>query len=84
MFIKTFEMDSPRCPIFTSLRRIGNEVFKAANDYCDYHVKLAKAKQQLNFNLRCKRTNIIPKSLQMRPPIQTQEAIRYFKDTVSK
>lgn len=59
-------------------------MYKQARKYYQCHEKLAQAREQLQFNLRCKRNNIIPKSLRMRPPIQSHEAIEYFRSTVSK
>ena len=36
------------------------------------------------FNLRCKKNNVLPKSLKIKPPIQTQEAFQIAKNTGRK
>ena len=58
---------------FTIIRRFGREANKFANELCDVHLRLVYAKEQLKFNLRCKRNNIVPKSLRSSPPIRTPQ-----------
>ena len=58
---------------FTIIRRFGREANKFANELCDVHLRLVYAREQLKFNLRCKRNNIVPKSLRFRPPIRTPQ-----------
>ena len=70
--------------LFPQIRTYGNELLKTANAFCDHHIKLAKTYQKLQFNLRCKRTDVFPKSIIMQPPIRTEEAYNYFQKTVPR
>ena len=62
--------------IFSQLRNYDRVVLKTANLILADHKKLANTQKQLKFNLRCKRTNVIPKSLRAKPPIRTPEGYR--------
>ena len=74
----------PRRQIFQEIRTDYNDKYKLASDYCSAMEKLSIVREQLHFNLRCKRTNILPPSLKFSPPIKTREAIDYFRNTVGK
>ena len=54
---------NPGSPLFSLIKNHGNIVYKITNEYCDHDEKLATARQQLIFNLKCKRLNLLPKSL---------------------
>ena len=64
----------PGRPIFSEIQTYREAVYKQARDVCDQHVKLAVAREQLKFNLKCKRQNVLPRSLIFQPPIKTNEA----------
>ena len=55
----------PRRPLFQEIKLYGQDVYKVSYKFIECHQKLARARQQLNFNLRCKRNNVIPKSLRL-------------------
>ena len=61
----------PRSPIFLRIKQRGPEIYKKACEYCKIHEKLSETREALNFNLRCKRNDLLPKSLRFRPPIRT-------------
>ena len=63
----------PERPTFQDIRNFGEESYLLVKQLCDSKVKLAKARQQLTFNLRCKRSRVLPKSLRFKPPIRTAE-----------
>ena len=52
-----------------------------ARDFCEQRIKLATAREQLHFNLRCKRQDILPKSLIFQPPIKTRDAYDIAKNS---
>ena len=70
--------------IIQILKTTNIDDYKLAQKLFSFQEKLGTARQQLIFNLRCKRENVIPKSLRFNPPIQTTEIINYFKTTVAK
>ena len=74
----------PRRPLFQEIKLYCQDVYKASSKFIECHQKLARARQQLNFNLRCKRNNVIPKSLRLNSPLQFHEAITYFRTTLPK
>ena len=49
--------------LFNQIRLHGSDLLRTANEFCDQHVKLAKTIQMKHFNLRCKRTDVFPKSI---------------------
>ena len=77
-------METPRRPLFSDIKNYGQDLYKAASNFCSANEKLASTREQLKFNLRCKRQKVIPKSLRFNSPIQSQEAIQYFRTTVPK
>ena len=77
-------MDLPRRQIFLEIRTQFNDGYKSACEYCSAMEKLSTVREQLNFNHRCKKTDVLPPSLKFSPPIQTKEAIDYFRNTVGK
>ena len=77
-------MNSPRRPLFSEIKQKGQYLYKAASNLCNAQEKLAATREQLKFNLRCKRQNVTPKSLRFRAPIQSREALEYFRTTVPK
>ena len=40
---------------FSEIRNNGQNAYKDAGILCDMHVKLATAREQLTFNLKCKK-----------------------------
>lgn len=48
-------MENPRRPIFAEIKNYGQDLYKAASQFCTAHEKLASTREQLKFNLRCKR-----------------------------
>ena len=62
---------NPESNIFSSIKTHGNSVYNDARRFCDQHTKLAAAREQLKFNLKCKKNRILPKSLRFRSPLQT-------------
>ena len=67
--------------IFSHIRNYGHDAIKYANLLSDDYKKLANTKQNLTFNMRCKKNNLIPKSLISKPPIRTPEGYRIAKRT---
>lgn len=49
--------------LFQRIRNYGEIIYKKSKYFCEAHEKLATAREQLKFNLRCKRNYILPKSL---------------------
>ena len=75
-------MTNPETPgIFSQIRKYGQDVYQTAKKYCDQHEKLAATREQLTFNNRCKRAEVLPKSLKYVSPIKTQEAFRIARNT---
>ena len=74
-------MEPGSLTIFSQLRNYGRVVLKTANFIFSDHKKLANTQEQLKFNLRCKKTNVIPKSLRVRPPIRTPGGYRIAQRT---
>lgn len=74
-------MNPPRY-LFNEIKSYGNDVYKLASDYCNNHEQLAVNQQQLIFNNRCRKNKIIPKTLRLRSPIQTSQALEYFNKTI--
>ena len=75
-------MNNPGSPsIFNIIRRYGREANKNANFLYKFNLQLIKAREQLKFNLRCKRNEILPKSLRFRPPIRTAQGYSVAKST---
>ena len=72
--LKSFENMNPEIPLFQRIRNHGSTAYQDATFYCEAHEKLAIAREQLRFNLRCKNNNLLPRSLQSNPPIRTKEA----------
>ena len=72
---------NPDIPLFQRIRSYGSTVYSEAARYCEASEKLAVAREQLKFNLRCKRNNVLPKSLKFQPPIRTQEGYRCARRT---
>ena len=70
-------MDLPRRQIFLEIRTQFNDGYKSACEYCSAMEKLSTVREQINFNHRCKITDVLPPSLKFSPPIQTKEAIDY-------
>ena len=70
--------------LFDQIRLHQSDLLRTANAFCDQHVKLAKTIQMKHFNLRCKRTNVFPKSIVGQPPIRTREAFIYYQQTVPR
>jgi hypothetical protein len=67
----------PRSPtIFANIRTYGRNVLLIANDICEDHVRLATTQEQLKFNLRCKKSEVLPKSIRTKPPIRSPEGYR--------
>ena len=66
---------SPGGPsIFNIIRdSYGFPANKAANTLLRMNIQLITAREQLIFNLRCKRNNILPKSLRLNPPIRNAQ-----------
>ena len=62
--------------IFSDIKNCGRTANRIANDIRDDHIKLANAREQLKFNMRCKKNKILPKSLKIRPPIRTPGGYR--------
>ena len=78
-------MQEPRnINLFTSIRDHGQDALRTANNLCDDQEKLASTYQKLQFNQRCKREKVYPKSIIKPPPIRTREAFVYFQETVPK
>lgn len=59
--------------IFHIIRRYGKNANKLSNDLLKLHLQLTTIREQLKFNLKCKRNNILPKSLRFRPPIRNPQ-----------
>ena len=64
-------LNSPRRPLFQRIKNRSLSLYKKACEYSHVTEDLAKVRQQLHFNLRCKRYNVLPQSLLIRPPIRT-------------
>ena len=62
-----------RLPLFTLIKQRSEVFYKEACQYCKLHEKLAKVRQQLNFDMRCKRSNVLPQTLRFTPPIKTPQ-----------
>ena len=58
---------------FTLIRQYGYEIYNEAKQLCETSEKLATAKEQLTFNIKCKRNKVLPKSLRFKPPIKNHE-----------
>ena len=67
--------------IFSTISSYGDPAKKIANQISKNHVKLANTQEQLKFNLRCKKNDVIPKSLMSPPPIRTPGGFRIAKNT---
>ena len=63
--------NAPRCPLFERIKSRSPSLYRTACEYSHVSENLAKVRQQLNFNLRCKRNNVLPQSLVLKPPIRT-------------
>lgn len=59
---------------FSAIRSCSLEAYQDAKLLCVAQEKLAKAREQLTFNIKCKRNKLLPPSLRFRPPILTNEA----------
>ena len=57
-----------RRPLFQEIKIRGHEIYKMSCSFCRLHEKLASTRDQLKFDLRCKRNDILPKSLRFQPP----------------
>ena len=64
----------PERPSLSDIRNYSQASYKLVPELCNAKVKLGTARQQLTFNIRCKRNHVLPKSLRFRPPIRTLEA----------
>ena len=51
------------------------------NQISKNHVKLANTQEQLKFNLRCKKNDVIPQFLMSPPPIRTSGGFRIANNT---
>ena len=64
-------MELPRRPLYSELRTRDTDLYDKACQYNKLQESLASVRSTLRFYLRCKRNDILPKSLQFRPPIRT-------------
>ena len=67
--------------LFMRIRDYGEDTYREAKRFVGYSEKLAVAREQLTFNKRCKRTNILPKSLQIKPVIKTRKGYQIAYNT---
>ena len=56
-------MSLPERPLFNSIQEHGPAVYKKSKELCEAYEKLSTAREQLKFNLRCKKSNLLPPSL---------------------
>ena len=54
------------------MRRFGKESFGLCRKYESTCLKLAQVKNHCVFNLRCKKSGLIPRGLRVIPPVRTQ------------
>ena len=64
-------MNNPGIQNFRQIRERSENLYKSVCLYDETHKKLATVQEQLNFNLRCKHNDVLPKSLILQPPIKT-------------
>ena len=64
-------MQQPRRPLFQEIKFRGLNLYRNACAYSQLHETLASTRSQLRFNLRCKKNNVLPRSLIFRPPIRS-------------
>ena len=66
----------PRRPLYQEIKSRSLNLYKKACKYSQLHEQLGTTRAQLKFNMLCKRSNILPKSLIIRPPIRTPSGWR--------
>ena len=69
--------------IFSHIQNYGYHAIEYAYLISDDYKKLANTKQNLTFNMCCKKNNLIPKSLISKPPIRTPEGYRIVKKNIT-
>ena len=60
---KCINIMEPRSPIFSRMKQREPEIYAKACEYYKIHEKLSETREALNFNLRCKINDLLPKSL---------------------
>jgi hypothetical protein len=66
------------------LRKYGRKTSHLAKVYIQRTKDISKIKEQLYFNHRCKENGLIPASLRLKSPLNTQEGIRTVRQTSRK
>ena len=79
------EMLDPKISIYSILQDFfGRDTRRLADRYTNELLRNAKIRETLAFNLRCKRTNVIPRTLIQRPPIRSQEGFKIAKQNAMR
>ena len=77
-------MNEPGFKPFNELRKYGRKTSHLAKEYIQRTKDISKIKEQLYFNHRCKENGLIPASLRLKSPLNTQEGIRTVRQTSRK
>ena len=68
--------------LFTTIRsQYSTQVLQLARSLIRLRTRLARQKQQLTFNIRCKHLQLLPRSLCLRPMVKTPEGYRIARQT---
>ena len=60
--------------VFSVIRsQYGTQLLQLVRTYFSFGLRLARYKEQLTFNLRCKHLQLLPKSLLVKPLVKTPD-----------
>ena len=59
--------------IYATIKTYSREAYNLADHLSKNYRRLTISREQLIFNLRCKKNNILPKSLRFQPPLRTDK-----------
>ena len=77
-------MEKPGFKPFSELQKYGRKTANLAKQYIRRVKEIAKIKEQLWFNHRCKENDLIPANLAIKSPLKTAEGIKTVRQTRKK